>query len=336
MTLLPPPRPGRAAAEEYVARHLGHLTRDEVRGSQSFSGGQATADAALAAFDVSGYAQPPQRGVPDLATRCVSFVAVHPSRPSHAARGLGPSGIGGRSAMSRSSATNCFGRNSRATGTLGSAPRTRQGTRHDLEVSADVGAGEGWSRQLACLDGALNELEDDGWLVNQTRMWLAGHWTVREGLSWMDGENLFFAHLLDGSRAANRLGWQWVTGAGSSKPYGLSRRQVERRAPGVCASCELRNSCPIEQWPSDPIVEPVVRVDLMRLDPTPDLTAGPREIVRDGAASAVWLTAESLGRRDPALANHPELPVVFVFDEPPVGVTPALVQASGFLNRDPG
>ena len=56
MTLLPPPRPGRAAAEEYVARHLGHLTRDEVRGSQSFSGGQATADAALAAFDVSGYA----------------------------------------------------------------------------------------------------------------------------------------------------------------------------------------------------------------------------------------------------------------------------------------
>jgi deoxyribodipyrimidine photo-lyase len=30
----------------------------------------------------------------------------------------------------------------------------------------------------------------------------------------------------------------------------------------------------------------------------------------------VWLTAESLGDDDPALAAHPELPAVFVFDEP--------------------
>jgi len=30
----------------------------------------------------------------------------------------------------------------------------------------------------------------------------------------------------------------------------------------------------------------------------------------------VWLTAESLGDADPALSAHPELPVVFVFDEP--------------------
>ena len=315
MTLLPPPRPGRAAAEEYVARHLGHLTRDEVRGSQSFSGGQATADAALAAFDVSGYANrrnevypTSQRGASRLSPFIRHGLLTLPEVWDRVASGP----IRDVEKFRDELLWQEFARHWYAR--LGT--RTRQGTRHDLEVSADVGAGEGWSRQLACLDRALNELEDDGWLVNQTRMWLAGHWTVREGLSWMDGENLFFAHLLDGSRAANRLGWQWVTGAGSSKPYGLSRRQVERRAPGVCASCELRNSCPIEQWPSDPIVEPVVRVDLMRLDPTPDLTAGPREIVRDGAASAVWLTAESLGRRDPALANHPELPVVFVFDEP--------------------
>jgi deoxyribodipyrimidine photo-lyase len=30
----------------------------------------------------------------------------------------------------------------------------------------------------------------------------------------------------------------------------------------------------------------------------------------------VWLTAESLGDDDPALAAHPQLPVVFAFDEP--------------------
>ena len=30
----------------------------------------------------------------------------------------------------------------------------------------------------------------------------------------------------------------------------------------------------------------------------------------------MWLTAESLGDADPALAAHPDRPVVFVFDEP--------------------
>jgi len=30
----------------------------------------------------------------------------------------------------------------------------------------------------------------------------------------------------------------------------------------------------------------------------------------------VWLTAESLGDADPALAAHPNLPVIFVFDAP--------------------
>ena len=30
----------------------------------------------------------------------------------------------------------------------------------------------------------------------------------------------------------------------------------------------------------------------------------------------VWLTAESLGLNDPALYNNPDLPAVFVFDEP--------------------
>ena len=147
-------------------------------------------------------------------------------------------------------------------------------------------------------------------------MWLASHWTVREGLRWTEGEDHFFRHLLDGSRAANRLGWQWVTGAGSSKPYGFSRRQVERRAPGVCTSCELRDDCPIEDWPADPSFDAVDRVELLRRDPSPGATAGPSEVVAGGEPDAVWVTAESLGDRDPALSAHPGLPVVFVFDEP--------------------
>ena len=58
-----------------------------------------------------------------------------------------------------------------------------------------------------------------------------------------------YAHLLDGSRAANRLGWQWTVGTGTGKPYGFSRWQVQKRAPQLCRDCALASACPIQQWP---------------------------------------------------------------------------------------
>ena len=58
------------------------------------------------------------------------------------------------------------------------------------------------------------------------------------------------------ARAANRLGWQWTVGALTGKPYGFSRWQVEKRAPGVCAGCELRRACPVQQWPDEEPLAP--------------------------------------------------------------------------------
>jgi deoxyribodipyrimidine photo-lyase len=168
---------------------------------------------------------------------------------------------------------------------------------------------------MACLDLTVGELERDGWLVNQTRMWLSSDWAVRNGRRWQDGEDEFFRHLLDGSRAANRLGWQWTTGVGSSKPYGFSRWQVEKRAPGVCERCDHRDACPIQDWPTDP--------PLAGIDAPAELRRGPDHETTLATTAAppdtVWLTAESLGTADPALAAHPELPVIFVFDQPLLG-----------------
>jgi deoxyribodipyrimidine photo-lyase len=45
------------------------------------------------------------------------------------------------------------------------------------------------------------------------------------------------------------------------------------------------------------------------------MTAGPKKVEQSSSPEAVWLTAESLGDDDPALAAHPDLPVIFVFDE---------------------
>ena len=186
------------------------------------------------------------------------------------------------------------------------------------EPAADVAADAApvWDPAMACLDVTTEELTTDGYLVNQTRMWLASHWAVRAGVDWRAGEDEFFRHLLDGSRAANRAGWQWTIGTGTGKPYGFSRWQVEKRAPGLCASCPLVNACPIDDWPDDPPLPAAEEHPKLRRDDDPATTAGPTSPRIDGDAEVVWLTAESLGDDDPALAAHPELPAVFVFDAP--------------------
>jgi deoxyribodipyrimidine photo-lyase len=54
----------------------------------------------------------------------------------------------------------------------------------------------------------------------------------------------------------------------------------------------------------------------LRRDPDLPHTTGPAEPVLQGDPEAVWLTAESLGTRDPAIEAHPEIPAIFVFDLP--------------------
>ena len=295
----------RGAIETFVTRHLGHLVDRPVAGSPSIRGGQRCADAALAGFDVSGYAARrnevaplEQRGASRLSPyirhglltlgEVWDAVDEGPSRDVRKFRD---------ELLWQEYARHWYAR-------LGSA--TAQPLRQRFATTAP---GDGWDRMLPCLNAAVSELEHDGWLVNQARMWLASDWTVRNGQDWRRGEDRFFTHLLDGSRAANRLGWQWTTGVGSSKPYGFSRWQVEKRAPQYCRQCPHRDACPIEDWPDERPTESV------EWPPEIDLT-GPSQVSTIAEPEAVWLTAESLGHSDPALAAHPDLPVAFVFDEP--------------------
>lgn len=48
------------------------------------------------------------------------------------------------------------------------------------------------------------------------------------------------------------------------------------------------------------------------------IPAGPTQVEGAGQAEQVWLTAESLGVADPALAGDSTRSAVFVFDEPPL------------------
>ncbi|MEY4990489.1 MAG: hypothetical protein RIS08_715 [Actinomycetota bacterium] len=177
------------------------------------------------------------------------------------------------------------------------------------------GQGDGWNRDMHCIDTVVSELEQDGWLVNQTRMWLASHWSVRSGMGWRLGQERMYRELIDGSRAANLLGWQWTVGAGTGKPYGFARWQVEKRAPGLCMRCPLNKACPIQEFPEERVLDRVERDSLVESDPNPKRTAGPLAPIELSTPEVVLLTIDSLGDADPALAANPDLPVVFVFNE---------------------
>ncbi|MCX6445500.1 MAG: deoxyribodipyrimidine photolyase [Actinobacteria bacterium] len=175
--------------------------------------------------------------------------------------------------------------------------------------------GNGWPEGMACVDFANDELESDGWLVNQSRMWLASHWTVRNELGWLHGQEQMYKHLLDGSRAANLLGWQWSVGTGTGKPYGFAQWQVQKRAPQLCGGCSLKSKCPIKEFPLEVALDEAPFESLLISDPDIERTIGPRFVTENKAPTTVLLTIDSLGDADAALVANPDLPVVFVFNE---------------------
>jgi deoxyribodipyrimidine photo-lyase len=309
-----PPEPERVAVLRWVHEHLGHVVDDEVTGSR-IAGGQTAANQAMATFDVSGYARRRNEVWP-ISRRGASGLSPYIRHGLLALPYVWDAVAGGPSAdVSKFRDELLWQEYARHL-----YARVGYATAHELRFDLpdpSVTRSDPWESDAACIGGAWGELTADGWLTNQQRMWLASHWQVRHQAAWRLGEDRFFRHLLDGSRAANRVGWQWVVGALTGKPYGFSRWQVEKRAPGLCNQCPLHANCPIEDWPAEDDRTPQVATHpSLRRDSHPDVTAGPTSAMIRSEPDTVWLTAESLGDSDPALSAHPDLPVVFVFDEP--------------------
>ena len=312
MAELAPPEPGQEAA--WLQQHLADLVREPIT-EPAIHGGQTRADRALEAFNVRGYSErrnevwpTDRRGASRLSPYIRHGLLTLPRVWDHVDGGPSKDVASFRDELLwQEYARHLYAR-------LGEA--TRRSLRYQVPDRSD--GQPGWPEGMACVDFSVGELES-GWLTNQQRMWLASQWTVRDGWGWRDGEDAFFRHLLDGSRAANRIGWQWTVGALTGKPYGFSRWQVEKRAPGLCDTCSFKSGCPIQQWPPDETPESRPYVDpRMRRDADLAATTGADMIAGEsgGEPQAVWITAESLGDDDPAMRAHPDLPVVFVWDRP--------------------
>ncbi len=81
------------------------------------------------------------------------------------------------------------------------------------------------------VDQAVRTLYASGTLHNHARMWLASYVVHGRKVHWRAGADWLYAHLLDGDLASNHLGWQWVAGTGSHKPYLFDAANVARFAP---------------------------------------------------------------------------------------------------------
>ena len=299
-----------APVVEIVEREFQGLYSGEL-GLSSIHGGQTAANSALAQLDITGYAINRSEVLPESkrgATVLSPYIRHNLLTLDQVYRAVKNAPFKDREKFRDELYWQEYARHLYA----------RIGTRlfENLRFEANSSrTGDGWNREMQCINEVVSELETDGWLVNQTRMWLASHWTVRNGIGWQAGQERMYQELLDGSRAANLLGWQWTVGAGTGKPYGFARWQVEKRAPGLCNGCVLANACPIQEFPEEVELNRLEVDSLLERDPDPEITTGPISVIKNVDPDFVLLTIDSLGDADPALEAHPELPAVFVFNE---------------------
>ncbi len=66
--------------------------------------------------------------------------------------------------------------------------------------------------KVDCFNEWVEELKENNYLHNHTRMWFASIWIFTLELPWQLGAEFFMQHLYDGDTASNTLGWRWVAG----------------------------------------------------------------------------------------------------------------------------
>lgn len=94
---------------------------------------------------------------------------------------------------------------------------------------------EAASTGVAIIDEQVKALYATGVLHNHARMWIASYAVHIRKVDWRVGATWMYAHLLDGDLAANTLGWQWVAGTWTGKPYLFNADNVEKYAPGFAS-----------------------------------------------------------------------------------------------------
>jgi hypothetical protein len=98
---------------------------------------------------------------------------------------------------------------------------------------------------LECFNHWVNELKENNYLHNHTRMWFASIWVFTLELPWQLGAEFFMQNLYDGDAASNTLGWRWVAGIQTqSKHYLASEWNIKKFTNNRFQNIELNENAP--------------------------------------------------------------------------------------------
>ncbi len=98
---------------------------------------------------------------------------------------------------------------------------------------------------IECFNYWVNELKENNYLHNHTRMWFASIWIFTLELPWQLGAEFFMQHLYDGDAASNTLGWRWVAGIQTQgKHYLASEWNIKKFTNNRFQSVKLNENAP--------------------------------------------------------------------------------------------
>ncbi len=98
---------------------------------------------------------------------------------------------------------------------------------------------------IECYNQWVNELKENNYLHNHTRMWFASIWIFTLELPWQLGAEFFMKHLYDGDAASNTLGWRWVAGVQTQgKHYLASEWNIKKFTNNRFDNIKLNENAP--------------------------------------------------------------------------------------------
>ena len=98
---------------------------------------------------------------------------------------------------------------------------------------------------IECFNYWVNELKENNYLHNHTRMWFASIWIFTLELPWQLGAEFFMQHLYDGDAASNTLGWRWVAGIQTEgKHYLASEWNIKKFTNNRFQNIKLNENAP--------------------------------------------------------------------------------------------
>ena len=98
---------------------------------------------------------------------------------------------------------------------------------------------------IDCFNEWVNELKENNYLHNHTRMWFASIWIFTLELPWQLGAEFFMQHLFDGDAASNTLGWRWVAGIQTQgKHYLASEWNIKKFTNNRFQKVKLNENAP--------------------------------------------------------------------------------------------